>query len=391
MLAAASSCAPGQPVNDLCANAVEVEWSQLPATTPPVSIARAAVLPEVADPCTPTGYTVWYTFVAGDDATIRIETCAATNPLITLPDTTLALYESPDGTCNALAAVWCNDDECGFRSALIREVRSGVRYFIQAGQFRGAATSAPAAPDDQISIAVSVLPPAGADQWEESFDAGASVETVQVVQTSLPPARIVGELGYAGDIDMYRVDVCAASPLTATTVGGPQLDTQLFLFRADGTGIVMNDDDPLSLSNQSRLVLAQGLEPGAYLLAVSSFNLAPLDASLLPLWNDQPFRAQRAPDGPGAAQPVTSWRATGGLQGPYVIELGGFSPAWTCTSNCPSCIADFNSDGGIDGTDIEAFFSVWESGQTCADTNADGGVDGGDIETFIIAWEAGGC
>jgi uncharacterized membrane protein len=57
----------------------------------------------------------------------------------------------------------------------------------------------------------------------------------------------------------------------------------------------------------------------------------------------------------------------------------------------PPCPADFNQDGGIDGQDVEAFFTTWESGDAAADVNADGGVDGGDIETFFVFWEAGGC
>jgi len=52
--------------------------------------------------------------------------------------------------------------------------------------------------------------------------------------------------------------------------------------------------------------------------------------------------------------------------------------------------ADFNVDGGVDGSDIEAFFIAWESGEVQADFNMDGGVDGSDIEAFFISWENGG-
>jgi len=58
---------------------------------------------------------------------------------------------------------------------------------------------------------------------------------------------------------------------------------------------------------------------------------------------------------------------------------------------CPPCAADFNEDGGVDGGDVEAFFTTWESGGGCGDVNQDGGVDGGDVEAFFTAWEAGGC
>jgi glucose/arabinose dehydrogenase len=55
------------------------------------------------------------------------------------------------------------------------------------------------------------------------------------------------------------------------------------------------------------------------------------------------------------------------------------------------CPADFNQDGGVDGADIEAFFTAWAAGDSAGDVNRDGGVDGADIEAFFIPWEAGGC
>jgi hypothetical protein len=57
----------------------------------------------------------------------------------------------------------------------------------------------------------------------------------------------------------------------------------------------------------------------------------------------------------------------------------------------PPCPADFNQDGGIDGADVDAFFSAWENADAAADVNADGGIDGTDVQTFFAVWEAGGC
>jgi hypothetical protein len=55
------------------------------------------------------------------------------------------------------------------------------------------------------------------------------------------------------------------------------------------------------------------------------------------------------------------------------------------------CIADYNQDGGIDGSDVDVFFADWINGLPAADANADGGVDGADVSTFFTAWSAGGC
>ena len=58
---------------------------------------------------------------------------------------------------------------------------------------------------------------------------------------------------------------------------------------------------------------------------------------------------------------------------------------------CPVCAADFNNDGGIDGSDVGAFFDAWENGTPCGDVNQDGGIDGNDVEFFFGVWEQGGC
>jgi hypothetical protein len=71
--------------------------------------------------------------------------------------------------------------------------------------------------------------------------------------------------------------------------------------------------------------------------------------------------------------------------------LVSFTQEPTCGSPCPSCAADFNDDGGVDGGDTVAFYDSWEAGEGCADVNEDGGVDGEDVVRFFRLWEAGGC
>ena len=55
------------------------------------------------------------------------------------------------------------------------------------------------------------------------------------------------------------------------------------------------------------------------------------------------------------------------------------------------CPADYNQDGGIDGSDVQVFFDDWSLGLPQADVNFDGGVDGADVDAFFIAWSNGGC
>jgi hypothetical protein len=53
------------------------------------------------------------------------------------------------------------------------------------------------------------------------------------------------------------------------------------------------------------------------------------------------------------------------------------------------CVADFNLDGAVDGSDRELFEIIYEQGFQAADVNLDGGVDGQDFETFYRAFEIG--
>jgi len=82
---------------------------------------------------------------------------------------------------------------------------------------------------------------------------------------------------------------------------------------------------------------------------------------------------------------------TGGAGGLRAIRCGTSLPGGCSSVHHVPCRRnpDFNTDGRVDGSDVEAFFRAWEAGEARADFNADGGVDGGDIAAFFEAWEAG--
>ncbi len=80
------------------------------------------------------------------------------------------------------------------------------------------------------------------------------------------------------------------------------------------------------------------------------------------------------------------------LTGRGMSEISFYGASATqVTGNAPPCFADYNQDGGIDGSDVSAFFGDWEAGNPAADVNLDGGVDGSDVQEFYSQWEAGGC
>jgi hypothetical protein len=105
----------------------------------------------------------------------------------------------------------------------------------------------------------------------------------------------------------------------------------------------------------------------------------------------------------GASHTVQDFRwlgGSGGQDGRFsaLSDSGRLVIRTTFTGNAGSgvisrdltrpCLADWNTDGGVDGADLHAFFVAWEAGE--ADANRDGGTDGADVETFMIAW-VNGC
>ncbi len=71
-----------------------------------------------------------------------------------------------------------------------------------------------------------------------------------------------------------------------------------------------------------------------------------------------------------------------------VCDSCGCFPSAAATLNVQAP-GDFNMDGGSDGTDVDAFFTAWETGDPSADVNLDGGVDGADVQFFYYYWERG--
>ncbi|MBL8999641.1 MAG: hypothetical protein JNK25_00730 [Phycisphaerae bacterium] len=150
--------------------------------------------------------------------------------------------------------------------------------------------------------------------------------------------------------------------------------------------------------SQGNAQLTRTLPAGTYYLAVSDVNTA----------NDQPSppdSASRGSDVLELPDAIANNSSVGGINMSMTIEfdggnsyLGGikegpFDIVWFqfTLADGAFCPADFNGDGGVDGSDVEAFFLAWENGDPTADVNLDGGIDGSDVEAFFLAWEAGGC
>lgn len=153
--------------------------------------------------------------------------------------------------------------------------------------------------------------------WTEVGDAGDLPGTAQVVTGSGPLTSITTFLG-TNDADVYRICINDEANFSATTVGGTTIDTQLFLFHADGRGVAMNDDAVGGTELQSRITSQFVTANGEYLLAIVRYDRDPRSAGGS-MWNDTPFRSERAPDGPGAAGLLSGWEGSTTANTPAVM------------------------------------------------------------------------
>ena len=231
----------------------------------------------------------------------------------------------------------------------------------------------------------------GAAQWDEITnglaDAGQTIATAQMPFGTGSLASIDGHFAASGDdVDIYRINICDFANFSATTVhpitnGG---DTQLFLFDDFGTAIQMDDDgtttgDGLSSRMANQFVTANG----GYYLAVSHYNIDPLNAGGFPIWENTPFAAVRAPDGltNGGDIVLDSWSAT------QVATFTNYRLVLTGT--CFPCVSDFNRDGVIDFFDYLDFVDAFSTNAANADINLDGSIDFFDYLDFVDHFSTG--
>jgi subtilisin-like proprotein convertase family protein len=223
-------------------------------------------------------------------------------------------------------------------------------------------------------------------QWEEltngGGDAGDLVSTGQVPSGSGTLGSVGGELSAGDDADLFLINICDVSNFVASTFdNGSFNDTALFIFAPDGTGVVFNDDVPLGfpgdLTLQSRLSGALIPSAGNYYLGVARWDFDPVDEVGGFIWEDQPYRAERAPDAGSATNILAGWVNPAFAGGSYRVDLTGACYA----SGGPNCNYDFNQDENVDLLDAQQMAQVfvglitpganWLDGDLNGDENAD--------------------
>ncbi|WP_322677276.1 MULTISPECIES: filamentous hemagglutinin N-terminal domain-containing protein [unclassified Nostoc] len=171
-----------------------------------------------------------------------------------------------------------------------------------------------------VETAASSLP---AIPYTEVGDAGQLPSTAQTTNSSTSGtvvSAISGTLNNDNDIDLYQLFLRAGQKFTATTVGGTDIDTQLFLFDGNGLGLVMNDDD-YTVNDETRQSTLPLGEPfiapisGKYYLGISSYENNPRSSKGAIFEYDSPI-------GAGAEFPISGWDENlGSASGAYTITL----------------------------------------------------------------------
>ncbi|MFM7262034.1 MAG: hypothetical protein ACKO3W_15710, partial [bacterium] len=179
-------------------------------------------------------------------------------------------------------------------------------------------------------------------------DAKGGANTAQPVSTGGPITSITGTLGsypLAGGgydvVDMYLIRLENPGILKISTAGNSfggsaAFDSQLFLFRADGTpddrkaiGLLANNDaddgttgsliGPAATDGSGFVVSS----PGLYYIAITAFGTNPFTTGGGPIWGDLNVPGQVRFGNFGE---LAGWNPTGQVQGGgYTISIAGFS------------------------------------------------------------------
>lgn len=180
-----------------------------------------------------------------------------------------------------------------------------------------------------LAIILGLAPGAAAFSFNEIGDAGnlpAFSQAAGVLSPGDPIGTITGSIGSSTDADMFAITTTTTGNIFANTIGRPGtlVDTQLFLFRFPGFGLVANDDNGKTLRSflTTEAVTSspfQGVPPGLYFLGISSFNVDPVSAGGL-IFPNAPFDGVFGPTGPGGASAITGWQGSGAT-GTYTVDV----------------------------------------------------------------------
>ncbi|MCA9295560.1 MAG: hypothetical protein KC983_03565 [Phycisphaerales bacterium] len=231
-----------------------------------------------------------------------------------------------------------------------------------------------------VVAGVVVLTAYAGPEWPEMGDAGSSAGGAQSPGGSGKLGRITGALsgispltgdvGGTGDFqDLYLIYIkdinCFQATLDPAVLGFAEFNSQLFLFSADGIGLLANDDNGIPGTDFSTLTAVatdiQGFRVernGLYILGISGFNSDPANTDGQIFDQADPTEIS-APDGPGGlitggTGGLEFWNRPNGETGGYSIVLSGtnlpndFDCRADCAPNDPATCTIGNGIVNID-------------------------------------------
>jgi hypothetical protein len=234
-----------------------------------------------------------------------------------------------------------------------------------------------------IATVLSLALPAVASAAAENGDAGDLPGTAQDLWTE-PVEVISGSIASDADEDVYRVCLEGGGTFSATTVGGTELDSQLFLLDSHGLG-VYGDDDSQS-TRQSTLPDHDPLTPtapGIYLLAVSPYNRDPQSAGG-PIFGAGGRLVGAV--GAGAADPISGWAGRHGVPGDYEIFLTGTAGCTPPDTTPPTVDLRTPEDGAEvpRGASLVADFDCADEGGSGLASCEGSVADGDPVDTSVL-------
>lgn len=186
----------------------------------------------------------------------------------------------------------------------------------------------------------------GGPDWVETGDAGSTTSTAQDTTSRGAIESVAGILGGEAEDDtedVFRIEIrdrdTFENSISVGLRGQSAFDAALWLFDAQGFGVLANDDNPFSDGTEALLTAPSSdgvtlqLPPGNYFLAVTESGNLPLGFlsdfgrsgqgdELAPIFSFEGEREISGPDGPAGGSPLEAWSgAPTGQSGGYGIDV----------------------------------------------------------------------
>ncbi len=173
-----------------------------------------------------------------------------------------------------------------------------------------------------LAVAALILAPlaASAQTWTESPDAGETIGTAQVTTGAGALTQIDGAFISDTDSDLYCIYISDPPTFFAGILCATYADADICLFDAAGNGLSLDDGCMGGYTD----VTAPAVAPGYYYLGVMISDAEPYSSSGT-IWDPPAQGTERAPDGPGAGNPLLGFNpaAVAPISYNYTIHLTG--------------------------------------------------------------------